>query len=184
MPRIEPRLPGRPARSQTLYRLSYPAYSDICCLYQIRNLYHTGINVCRQKQTLYWCPAVTHNCDIYVHRQYIWKWRYLSKVSLLLTRIFNFLQAFRCCSFGSYNFTAETSTIFLDVILSHHHHHHHHMALQPNSGPGRLFWVFVTITFLQGWIVSPAPNPQPGGPGLRIYDPWGQGDPAIPPGTG
>jgi hypothetical protein len=30
---------------------------------------------------------------------------------------------------------------------------------------------FVTITFLQGWIFSPAPYPQPGGPGLRIYDP-------------
>jgi hypothetical protein len=30
---------------------------------------------------------------------------------------------------------------------------------------------FVTISFLQGWIVSTAPNPQPGGPGLRIYDP-------------
>jgi hypothetical protein len=35
------------------------------------------------------------------------------------------------------------------------------MALQP--------------TFLRGWIVSPAPNPQPGGPGLRIYDPRRQG---------
>jgi hypothetical protein len=26
-------------------------------------------------------------------------------------------------------------------------------------------WGFVTITSLHGWIVSPAPNPQPGGPG-------------------
>jgi hypothetical protein len=42
---------------------------------------------------------------------------------------------------------------------------------------------FVTVTFLQGWIVSPAPNPQPGGPGLHIYDPRRQGGPAIPPGT-
>jgi hypothetical protein len=60
------------------------------------------------------------------------------------------------------------------------------MALQPNSGPGLPFWGFVTITFLQGWIVSPAPtpNPQPGGPGLRIYDPRRQGGPAIPQGTG
>jgi hypothetical protein len=32
-------------------------------------------------------------------------------------------------------------------------------------------WGFLTITFIRGWIVSPAPNPQPGGPGLRIYDP-------------
>jgi hypothetical protein len=30
---------------------------------------------------------------------------------------------------------------------------------------------FLTITFLRDWIVSPVPNPQPGGPGLRIYDP-------------
>jgi hypothetical protein len=49
------------------------------------------------------------------------------------------------------------------------------MALQPNSGPGLPLWGFVTITFLQDWIVSPAPNPQPGGPGLRIYDPRRQG---------
>jgi hypothetical protein len=60
----------------------------------------------------------------------------------------------------------------------------YHMALQPNTGPGLPFWVFVTMTFLQGWIVSPAPNPQPGGPGLHIYDPRRQGGPAIPPGTG
>jgi hypothetical protein len=46
------------------------------------------------------------------------------------------------------------------------------------------FWGFLTITFLQGWIVSPASNSQPGGPGLCIYDPRGQGDPAIPPCTG
>jgi hypothetical protein len=41
-------------------------------------------------------------------------------------------------------------------------------------------WVFVTITFLRGWNVSPAPNPQPGGQGLRIYDPRRQGVLAIP----
>jgi hypothetical protein len=45
------------------------------------------------------------------------------------------------------------------------------MALQPNTIPGFPCWGFVTITFLHGWIVSPAPNHQPGGPGLRIYDP-------------
>jgi hypothetical protein len=55
------------------------------------------------------------------------------------------------------------------------------MALHPKSGRGLPLWGFVTITFLQGWIVSPAPNPQPGGPGLRIYDPRRQGGPAIPP---
>jgi hypothetical protein len=53
------------------------------------------------------------------------------------------------------------------------------MALQPNSGPGLPLRGFVTITVLQGCIVSPAPNPQPGGPGPRR-----QGGPAIPPGTG
>jgi hypothetical protein len=46
------------------------------------------------------------------------------------------------------------------------------------------FGGFLTVTFLRGWIVSPAPNPEPGGPGLRIYDPRRQGGPAIPPGTG
>jgi hypothetical protein len=61
---------------------------------------------------------------------------------------------------------------------------HHHMALQPNTGPGLHFWSSVTITFLQGWIVSPAPNPQPGGPSLRIFDSRRQGGPAITPGTG
>jgi hypothetical protein len=57
------------------------------------------------------------------------------------------------------------------------------MAVQPNSGPSLSLWGFVTITFLRGWIVSPAPNLQPGGPGLRIYDLRRQGGPAIPPGT-
>jgi hypothetical protein len=36
------------------------------------------------------------------------------------------------------------------------------------------------MTFLLGWILSPAPNPQPGGPGLCIYDPQRQGCPAKP----
>jgi hypothetical protein len=58
------------------------------------------------------------------------------------------------------------------------------MALQLKSGPGLPLWGFLTINFLRGWIVSPAPNPQPGGPGLRIHDPRRQGGPAIPPGSG
>jgi hypothetical protein len=41
------------------------------------------------------------------------------------------------------------------------------MAVQPKSGPG----LVTIITFLRGWIISLAPNPQPGGPGLRIDDP-------------
>jgi hypothetical protein len=45
-------------------------------------------------------------------------------------------------------------------LKSHTIHQHHHMALQPNWGPVLSLWDFVTITFLQGWIVSPAPNPQ------------------------
>jgi hypothetical protein len=35
------------------------------------------------------------------------------------------------------------------------------MDLQPKSGPDLHFWGFITINFLRGWIVSPAPNPQP-----------------------
>jgi hypothetical protein len=61
---------------------------------------------------------------------------------------------------------------------------HHHMAVQPMSGPGLPLWGFLAIIFLRGWIVTPAPNPQPGGPRLRIYDSRRQGDPPIPPGTG
>jgi hypothetical protein len=34
--------------------------------------------------------------------------------------------------------------------------------------------------FLQGRVVSPTPNPHPGGPGLYIYIPHRQGDPVIP----
>jgi hypothetical protein len=46
------------------------------------------------------------------------------------------------------------------------------MAPQTKSGLGLPFWGFRNkIFFLRGWIVSPEPNPQPGGPGLRIYDP-------------
>jgi hypothetical protein len=48
---------------------------------------------------------------------------------------------------------------------------HHHMVLQPNTGPGLPFWGFVTVTFLQGWIVSPAPNPPTWRTSFRIYDP-------------
>jgi hypothetical protein len=43
---------------------------------------------------------------------------------------------------------------------------------------------FLTVDFFQGEVVSPTPNPQPGGPGLHIYIPWRLGDPVIPPGTG
>jgi hypothetical protein len=55
---------------------------------------------------------------------------------------------------------------------------------------GRLNWVrpagidsgLLTIYFLCGGVVSPTPNPQPGGSG--IYNPQRQGCPVIPPGTG
>jgi hypothetical protein len=53
------------------------------------------------------------------------------------------------------------------LILSnyYYYHHHHHMPLQPKAGPGLPCWgLVVVITFLRGWIVSPEPNPQPGGP--------------------
>jgi hypothetical protein len=53
----------------------------------------------------------------------------------------------------------------------------------------RFIWLLLfrphkSLFFLQGGVVSPTPNPQPGGPGLRIYVPWRQGGPAVPPGTG
>jgi hypothetical protein len=74
----------------------------------------------------------------------------------------------------------------LDNTLTTHYPIHHHMALQTMSGPGLPCWGFATITFLQGRIVSPAPNPQPPTwiPSLRIYGPRRQSGPAIPPGTG
>jgi hypothetical protein len=56
------------------------------------------------------------------------------------------------------------------------------MALQPNSGPGLPLWGFLTIIFLRGWIVSPAPNLEdqvsvfmtPGDRVAQLY-PQGQG---------
>jgi hypothetical protein len=70
--------------------------------------------------------------------------------------------------------------IFKEIIAVYsENHHYHQMSLQPNTGPGLPCWGFVTIIFLQGWIFSPAPNPQPGGPGLRIYDPRRQGVPGT-----
>jgi hypothetical protein len=38
----------------------------------------------------------------------------------------------------------------------------------PSRALASPFWGFLTITFLRGWIVSPAPNPQSGAPGLHI----------------
>jgi len=40
------------------------------------------------------------------------------------------------------------------------------------------------VKFLQGGVVSPRPNPPPGGPGLCIYNPQRQGGPVIPPDAG
>jgi hypothetical protein len=42
---------------------------------------------------------------------------------------------------------------------------------------------FVTVDFFRGGVVSPTPNPQPGGSGFHIYIPWRLGGPVIPPGT-
>jgi hypothetical protein len=58
------------------------------------------------------------------------------------------------------------------------------MALQPIEGLGLLYWGSVTAYFYGVGLLAPTPNPQPGGLGLRIYDPRRQGGPAIPPGTG
>jgi hypothetical protein len=43
---------------------------------------------------------------------------------------------------------------------------------------------FSTVIVLWGGVVSPTPNPQPGEPGLCIYDPWRQGGAAVRPGIG
>jgi hypothetical protein len=42
---------------------------------------------------------------------------------------------------------------------------------------------FLTVDLFLGGVVSPTPNPQPGGPGLYIYIPWRLGGPVIPPAT-
>jgi hypothetical protein len=47
----------------------------------------------------------------------------------------------------------------------------HPMTLQPISGIGLLFLRFRNSDFLWCGVVSPTPNPQPGAPDLRIYDP-------------
>jgi hypothetical protein len=53
---------------------------------------------------------------------------------------------------------------------------------------GRLNWVrpagidsgFLTMYFLWGGVVSPTPNPQPGGPSLCTYNPQRQGPQLYP----
>jgi hypothetical protein len=67
----------------------------------------------------------------------------------------------------------------------------HILSLWSNYGTSSLAWQpcmdhslstldFLTTGFLRGGAVYPTPNPQPGGPGLRIREPRRQGDPAIP----
>jgi hypothetical protein len=94
--------------------------------------------------------------------------------------------AYICVKVRIYTVGATPGRSEVPRILNHHHYHyhHHHMTLQPKPAPGFPIWSFLTVTFLQGRIVSPAPNPQLGGPGLRTYDLRRQGDPAITPGTG
>jgi hypothetical protein len=45
----------------------------------------------------------------------------------------------------------------------------------PPQSPAEFLGGFSTIFFLRGRVVSPAPNPHPGGPGLCIYIPQRQG---------
>jgi hypothetical protein len=49
---------------------------------------------------------------------------------------------------------------------NNHHHHWHYSPLWATA-----FVEFPATGFLQGGAVNPMSNPQPGGPGLRIYDP-------------
>jgi hypothetical protein len=64
-----------------------------------------------------------------------------------------------------------------------------HISTPPATGPtahiGPLppLLRFRNSSFLWCEVVSPTPNPQPGGPGPRMYDPQRQGGPAIPPGA-
>jgi len=65
------------------------------------------------------------------------------------------------------------------------------LAPQPSLGHGLIHKIQLNFleasqqfSFLQGWVVSPTPNPHPGGPGPCIYIPQRQGGPVIPPGTG
>jgi hypothetical protein len=63
------------------------------------------------------------------------------------------------------------------------------LAPQPSLGLGlhriRLNFLEASqqFSFLQGRVVSPTPNPHPGGPDLCIYIPQRQGGPVIPLGT-
>jgi hypothetical protein len=61
------------------------------------------------------------------------------------------------------------------------------LAPQPRVGLGFLHKIRLNFleasqqfSFLQGRVVSPTPNPHPGGPGLCIYIPQRQGGPVIP----
>jgi hypothetical protein len=65
------------------------------------------------------------------------------------------------------------------------------LAPQPSLGLGLLHKIRLNFleasqqfSFLQARVVSPTPNPHPGGPSLCIYIPQRQGGPVIPPGTG
>jgi hypothetical protein len=49
-------------------------------------------------------------------------------------------------------------------------------TFSPSCASIDVLWDCFTLT-----IISPAPNPQPGGPGLRIYDPAGIGWPSCTP---
>jgi hypothetical protein len=61
------------------------------------------------------------------------------------------------------------------AYTKNHHHHHHQWHHSPINEPWPLLGLFLrkcsTNLFLQGEVVSLTPNPQPGGPGLRIYTP-------------
>jgi hypothetical protein len=65
---------------------------------------------------------------------------------------------------------------FPKLVGYHRHHHHHQWCYSPINEPwpslGFLFLRrFSPNLFLQCEVVSVTPNPQPGGPSLRIYTP-------------
>jgi hypothetical protein len=87
---------------------------------------------------------------------------------------------------------SQSTYILPSLVNLAHDKYHHPSSVAPQNykwvlASSRYFFLgrFSKNFFLQGEVVSLTPNPQPGGPGLRIYNPPPrQGCTAIPPDTG
>jgi hypothetical protein len=111
----------------------------------------------------------------------LWSTRLYPKVSRTgyLERELQMVQLSATSSLGStaLNQALASSTVFFHLSLS-------------NSNPTGRRWKFNLaeyleasqhFSFLQGRVLSPTPNPHPGGPGLCIYISQREGGPVIPP---